>query len=74
MRRQSAGWRGPRFVGPGFIRDFLRENEECAEQLVRYGVARMRAEGCSDDEIRDHLLHIQEQGFGDDLDVDELLS
>lgn len=65
-----AGPRGRRTL----LRDFLADNPECADQLARYGVARMRDDGMTDEEIRDHLDHARHQGFGPELDVDDLLA
>ena len=75
MRRRGRRF-GPPAGGPtgrGFFRDFLEANPECAEQLARYSVARMRDDGMTDDEIRDHLDHVQHHGFAPELDIDDLL-
>ena len=70
-RRFGPPGRGPR--GGAFLRDFLEDNPECAEQLARYSVARMRDDGMTDEEIRDHLDHAQHHGFGAGLDIDDLV-
>jgi hypothetical protein len=67
---------GPRFGGHGrrgMIRAFLDENPDVAERLARYSADRLRAEGWSDDEIRDHFDHIRERGLLADLDIDTIL-
>lgn len=72
--------RGRRFGLPGgprgrtLFRDFLTDNPDCAEQLARYSVARMRDEGITDEEIRGHLAHAPHHGFGLELDIDDLLA
>ena len=72
-RRRYAGRR--RSLGPvnGLMAGFLEENPDCANELARYGVERMREDGLTDDEIRDHFDHLHEHGFGTGIDVDDLL-
>ena len=66
--RRSRGW------GQGaMMRDFLDENPECAEKMLRYGVARMRDEDFSDEEIRSHFAEMHECGHFADVDVDTIL-
>ena len=76
MRRAAARCGdGPRFGGRGrrgMIRGFLDENPDVAERVARYGADRLRAEGWSDDEIRDHFEHIRECDLLADLDVDTI--
>jgi hypothetical protein len=55
------------------VSGFLEENPECAEKLARYGVERMREDGFTDDDIRDHFDHLHYHGYGTDIDVDDLL-
>lgn len=80
MRRKGRGEGprfGPPFAGPGrgaMMRGFFAENPDCADKMARYGVAKMRADGLSDDEIRDHLSHQQERGFVADLDIDSIMN
>ncbi len=62
---------GPR--GRAVLRDFLEDNPDCAERLTRYGVARMRDDGMTDEDIRDHLDHVRHHGFAPELDLDDLL-
>lgn len=80
MRRMGRG-RGPRF-GPPFagpergamMRGFFAENPDCADKMATYGVSKMRNDGLSNDEIRDHLSHLQARGFVADLDIDSIMN
>lgn len=84
MRHMAMGrGEGPRFGPPfasrghgrgGMMRGFFAENPECADKMARYGVAKMREEGLSDDEIRERVSQMQERGFLADLDIDTILS
>lgn len=72
MRRMA---RRRRFGGPpaGSVRarmmfEFLQENPECAEKLARYGAARMREDGFTDEEIREHLEHLHDHGLSGEID------
>ena len=56
------------------MRGFLTENPDVAERLVAYGVAKLRAEGVDDEEIREHLAFLQERGFASDIDIDQHLA
>ena len=78
MRRiaQRRGLRpgfGPGPRGFGFMHGFLDENPEFADKMLRYGVAQMRAEGHSDEEIRDHLDALHECGHLSEIDIDSVL-
>ncbi|MDX2344278.1 MAG: hypothetical protein QNL12_11360 [Acidimicrobiia bacterium] len=71
---------GPRFGPPfggrgrgGMMRDFFTENPDCAEKMARFGVAKMREDGLSDDEIREHMTHMKGRNFLPELDIDHLL-
>lgn len=55
------------------MRDFLEDNPGCTKELARYGVARMRDDGMTDEEIRNHLEHVRHHGFAPELDIDDLL-
>ena len=55
------------------MRGFLAENPECADKMARYGVAKMRDDGFSDDEIRAHFADLLECGHLDGIDIDDLL-
>lgn len=75
MRRRGGPRFGPPFGGPergGMMRGFLQENPDVAERLARYGAAQLREEGWSDEDIREHLAHMQERGFLAELDPDTL--
>jgi hypothetical protein len=75
-RGRRAGY-GPPFAGPGrggMIKEFFVENPDCADKMARYGVLRMRQDGFSDDEIREHVTHIQRRGFLPDLEIQDLLN
>lgn len=75
-RGRRAGF-GPPFGDPGprgMIREFFTENPDCAEKMARYGVARMREDGLSDEEIREHVAHMQGRGFLPGLEIDSILS
>ena len=56
------------------IRSFLDENPECAEKLALHGIERMREEGFSDGQIRDHFDHLHYAEHHDMLDIDDLLA
>lgn len=66
--RRGRGW------GRGaMMRGFLDENPECAEKMLRYGVAQMRDEDFSDEEIRAHFEEMRECGHFGDVDIDHIL-
>ena len=76
--RRLATRRGhhPHWAGPerrGMMREFFEENPACAEKLARFGVARLRADGMSDDEIRDHFTAMRARRFLSELDIDSIL-
>ncbi len=76
MRHGHGAGFGPPFGGPGrggIMRGFLAENPDIAERLARYGVAKLREEGWSDEDIREHLDHMKERDLLSDLDIDTLL-
>ena len=56
------------------MRGFLADNPDVAERLVAYGIARLRAEGIDDEEIREHLAFMQERGFASEIDIDQQLA
>jgi hypothetical protein len=56
------------------IGGFLSENPDVAERLARYGAERLRADGWSTDEIREHLEHMRERGHLTDIDIDSILN
>lgn len=60
--------RGFRMMG-----GFMDANPDCADKMLRYGVAQMREEGFSEEEIRDHLDALSECGHVSDADIDTVL-
>lgn len=80
MHRMARRGRGRRFghphghpMGGGMIRGFLEENPDVVERLARYGATQLRADGWSDDEIREHLERLQERGLLTDVDIESIL-
>lgn len=73
MRRSLA--LGPRSRMRGFrmMGGFMDANPDCADKMLRYGVAQMREEGFSEEEIRDHLDALSECGHVSDADIDTVL-
>lgn len=55
------------------MRGFIDENPECAEKLLRYGVARMREDDFTDEEIRAHFEEMHECGHFENVDIDSIL-
>jgi len=55
------------------MRGFFTENPECNDKMVRYGVARMRDEDFTDDEIRAYLEDLHDCGHLGDIDIDGIL-
>lgn len=55
------------------LRSFLEENPDVGERLARYGVAKLRADGWSEDELREHLEHLKERGLLANVDAESVL-
>ena len=64
---------GSRFGRRGMLRDFLEKNPDCADKVLRHGVAWMRDAGFTEDEIRAHLDELHECGHLEDVDFDNVL-
>ncbi len=53
--------------------DFLAENPDCAEKMLRHGVAMMRDDDYAEDDIRAYLEDLHGCGHLDELDIDDIL-